>query len=139
MGTPLEDEPTGTMCGSCFSPGKPFFALRTPIFLKVILSNWTEGEYWVPADEGLLLQPHYLTQQSDPCYWLTEDDIFFWGVAWFSPLAAMRVWRKSDFRSAFNIHSTTPCLLQYPDGNVVWDDNVAYDGTLDIEFEEVPV
>jgi hypothetical protein len=139
VGTPLEAEPIGDLCPTCFSIGKPFAAFYTPIYLKMILSGFSHGEFWNDADEGLLLAPHYLTQQSDPCYWYAQDQVFHWGIAWHSPYAAIRVWRILDYYSAFNIHTATPCLLQYPDGNVVPEGNVAFDGIIDIEFEEDPI
>lgn len=128
MGTPLPPNQIGDDCVLCWGFEKPFGNGNTPRIIQLRLTDLSPGQFWDPADEQLLLTPHFLQQHPVPCTYTIDDGRFLWEWVWGVGTTQIDVVRKDDFKSVFAYGSRFECDLFLPNWHQAPVGVVAYYG-----------
>lgn len=139
MGTPLPPNPPGNICANCWGPGEVFGNVATPKYVTVTLSGLKAGEFWVPADETLLLTPHVLIQSMFPCTFEVRDETFQWHLVWDPARTSASVIRIVDNESAFQQGNGDVCVQSLGNFSDEFDGVISFDGSMDIVFGGIPL
>ncbi len=128
MGTPLPPNEAGDLCSACFGIGKAFGDVPTPLVVDARLTRLLPGEFWVQADEQLLLSTHLLEQTAAPCIFRIEDPLFIYILQWFAGFTEFNVIRKSDSRFVFFHNLDQGCGIDLDNEIIIPANVVAFNG-----------
>ncbi len=128
MGTPLPPNEIANPCTACFGPAKAFGDVPTPLVVMARLTRLLPGDFWVAADEQLLLTTHYLEQTAAPCIFRINDQTFVWILQWFAGFTEFQVIRNSDSKYVFFHDDDQGCGLDLNNEIIIPDNAVAWNG-----------
>lgn len=134
MGTPLDTNPPGEPCANCWGVGEVFGSIDTPLYVVATVGMIQPGDFWVAADEQLLLTPHILIQSVNACIWQIDDGKFFWEWDARGGAADMIVTHKASGKHAFLTIDGAKCAVGFQDDGDIPANRFSHSGHAGITF-----